>query len=328
MRLYSLQYIAMFVLLSCCTNTPPVARHSAPSQSSEVSIHRDGELHGTFIRSRFPTVREPILIVAGSGPTDRNGNSPLGVAAAPYRMLAEAFEQEGISSLRFDKRGVAASGNALSREEDVNLDTYARDVNAWIDEAKRLSGANCVWVLGHSEGVLIGLLAAQENAQICGLILVSGMGRRAGDVIREQLQANPAAAPLLPDALTALAGLEAGRQVDISAMNPGLLSLFRPSIQPYMISLLAADPVVLLRAYRGPVLVMHGTTDLQTSVQDAQLLASARPGIHLALLEGVNHVLKLAPPDRALNGATYRDAGLALAPRVVEEIERFIRHRR
>ena len=168
------------------------------------------------------------------------------------------------------------------------------------------------------------LLAAQQPRGLCGIILTSAVGRRLGDVMREQLRRNPANAPLLPEALRDLAELEAGRRVPGEGMHPALLQIFRPSIQPFMISALAVDPAALARAYRGPIMVIGGTTDLQTTPEDARRIAAARPGISLRIIEGMNHVLKLAPAEFGANFATYGNPDLPLAPGLVEAIAGFV----
>jgi hypothetical protein len=142
--------------------------------------------------------------------------------------------------------------------------------------------------------------------------------------MRDQLRGNPANAPLIDEALHDLAELEAGRRVPGEGMNPALLQIFRPSIQPFMISLFAVDPPALARAYRGPILLVNGTTDLQTPLADARLLAGARPGIVLRAIEGMNHVLKLAPADFSTNFATYSNPDLPLAPGLVDAVAGFI----
>jgi hypothetical protein len=143
-------------------------------------------------------------------------------------------------------------------------------------------------------------------------------------VLRAQLRGNPANAPLLPEALHDLAELEAGRQVPGQGMNPALLPIFRPSVQPFMISLLAVDPPALARAYRGRILIVNGTNDLQTPLADARLLADARPGIVLRVIEGMNHVLKSAPADFNGNFATYGNPDLPLAPGLIDAVAGFI----
>jgi len=153
---------------------------------------------------------------------------------------------------------------------------------------------------------------------------VSGMGRKMGDVLREQLKANPANAPLLDQALPAIAELEAGRHVDPSGMHPALLQLFAPQVQDFLISVMATDPVEAVRRAKRETLVIQGTTDIQVTEQDARLLNKA-PRTELELIRGMNHVLKEAPADRAGNIATYADPSLPLHPKLVREIEDFVK---
>jgi len=200
----------------------------------------------------------------------------------------------------------------------------ADDVRAWGQEAQKRTSARCAWLIGHSEGSLVALIAAQQPEGVCGLTLVAGAGRKMGDILREQLKANPANAPLLAQALAAISELEAGRRVDVSGMHPALAALFRPSVQGFLIDQMSYDPAALLARYAGPVLVLQGTTDLQISMQDAQRLAGTRPGITMVTLEGVNHILKIAPADPAANFATYGNSALPIAPSLVEAITAFL----
>lgn len=285
-----------------------------------VSLPTDrAPLHGTLLAPS--ETRAAALIVAGSGPTDRDGNSPLGVSASSYRLLAEGLAAHGVATVRTDKRGVAASAFAGGREEDLRFTDYADDARAWAAETARLTGQPCAWLIGHSEGALVALVAAsRDDEAICGLVLLSGAGRPIGAVLREQLAGVPE--PLLGQALAILAELEAGRPV--AEVPPQLAALFRPSVQPYMISWLPLDPAALVAAYDGPVMIGQGTTDIQVGVADAQVLAAARPDATLKLWEGVNHLLKIAPADRVANAATYSNPDLPLAPGVVEDIAGFI----
>ena len=279
-----------------------------------------GELHGTLLspRKNAPVV----LIVPGSGPTDRDGNSPLGVKANMYKLLAEGLAQEGIASVRVDKRGMFGSAGA-GNPNNVSVEAYAGDYRAWIDAIRAETGRKCVWLLGHSEGALMVSAAAEGRKDVCGLILVSGMGRRMGDVIRAQLKANPANAPLLDQAFAALDDLEAGRHPDTSNMNPALLPLFAPQVQDFLISVFATDPVETVRRAQVKTLIVQGTTDLQVTEEDARLLKKVRR-TKLELIGGMNHVLKEAPADRTANLATYTNPDLPLHPRLVREIENFI----
>lgn len=295
-------------------------------RESDVAIgDGPGALHGSLLHAGSPSVREPVLILPGSGPTDRNGNSPAGITAQPYRLLALGLAAQGVTSFRVDKRGVGASAAAGSSESGITIGTFAADARNQARELRSLTGARCVWLLGHSEGSLHALLAAQDNDRICGLILVSPVGRKMGDILREQLIANPANAPVIDEASRIIASLEAGRPVSGDSMDPALLPLFRPAIQPFLISILAVDPPSLLRSFKGPVMVVQGTTDLQTTPDDAERLARARAGVRLEIIDGMNHVLKDAPADRTANIAAYSDPDRPLSATLVPLVFGFIR---
>lgn len=281
-----------------------------------------GELHGTMVNARNS---DPIvLIVPGSGPTDRDGNNPMGMRTDPYKLLAEGLIENRIASVRIDKRGMFGSANA----GDPNITSpqaYVDDIHAWIDaiKAERKSD-ECVFLLGHSEGALMVSLAAAGRKDVCGLILVAGMGRKMGDVLKEQLISNPANAPVLDQALLALAELEAGRHVDVTGMHPALLPLFQPKVQDYLIAMFAIDPVEAVRKSGKRTLIVQGDRDLQVTLADAHLLDAA-PKTRLDVIQGMNHVLKTAPEDRAGNLATYADPSLPLADKLIRRIRKFVK---
>ncbi len=279
-----------------------------------------GALQGTLLS---PDEDAPIvLIVPGSGPTDRDGNNPLGGEPNSYRLLAEALAEEGIATVRVDKRGMFASA-AAGNPNAVTVGAYAEDYRAWIDAIRERTGRKCVWLLGHSEGALMVSVAAEGRKDVCGLILIAGMGRKMGEVIRNQLQANPANAPVLDQAFAAIADLEAGRHPDTSGMHRALLPLFAPQVQDFLISVFAVDPVEAVRRAKVKTLVIQGTTDLQVTEEDARLLNKA-PRTELELIRGMNHVLKKAPDERVANLATYANPDLPLHPKLADEIEEFI----
>jgi uncharacterized protein len=314
------QFPVIAAAVALCASSPVLAREVVELQAPGPK----GPLSGTMTDAgRGAPV---VLIIPGSGPTDRNGNSPMGVTAAPYRMLAEALAERGISTVRVDKRGMFGSKDAGSPNE-VTVSGYAQDIRAWIGAIRRRTGSGCVWVLGHSEGVLMSLAAAAESKEgVCGLVLVAGAGRRLSDVLREQLRAAPPFAPHLEVALPAIARLEAGQRVETAGMDPLLLSLFAPQVQDYLIDNFAHDPADLAGRVTVPMLVLQGLSDLQTTEADARRLAGANARARLVLLPGVNHVLKAAPADdRAANAATYANPTLPLGPGVAEAVAEFVK---
>jgi hypothetical protein len=277
-------------------------------------------LRGTLL---FPpgTARvSAALILGGSGPTDRNGNQPT-AHTDKLKLLAHALFADGIATLRIDKRGVAASGAAAIAEAELRLDHYVADAKAWLGFLRQQDRVGRVFVIGHSEGALIATLAA-PGEHLAGLVLIAGIGSPLGAVLRRQITA-AVLEPMRQKAFDIIAILERGDSVgDIPA---DLAMLFRPSVQPFLISSLRRDPVAALAASMIPALVAQGTTDLQVSLDDARLLAGSRAGISLAIIEGMNHTLKVAPADRAGQMRAYSDPDLPLAPELVPTVTNFIR---
>lgn len=213
------------------------AAQAAPLDSVQTVLQApgpSGDLMGTMLAPTLPNA-PVVLIVPGSGPVDRDGNSP-GMPAATYRLLAEGLADHGIATVRIDKRGMYGSSAAVPDADAVTINDYATNVLAWISVIRSRTGASCVWLLGHSEGGLIALVAQQQATDLCGLILVATAGRPFGAALRDQLQSNPANAPILDQALSAITQLEAGQRVDVTGINPVLLPLFRTSVQGLLIS--------------------------------------------------------------------------------------------
>ena len=297
---------------------------AAPVETQVEAPGPVGPLRGTML-APADGARAVVLILPGSGSTDRDGNSPAGVRAAPYRLLAEGLAERGIATVRIDKRGILGSAGAFADANQVTLADYADDVRSWVGVVRERTGAPCVWLLGHSEGGLVALLAGQQSEHLCGLILVSAAGRPLGTVLREQLQSNPANAPLLGEAMPAIASLEAGRRVDTADMHPALLPLFAAPVQDYLIDHMSYDPAQLAGTLSLPLLVVQGQRDLQVSEVDARRLADSNASARLVLIADANHVLKsVAGDDRAANAATYADPSLPLAGGIVEAIAGFV----
>ncbi|CAN7245606.1 alpha/beta hydrolase [Brevundimonas sp. LjRoot202] len=301
------------ILAAALLSDPVATPVSLPSEPAP--------LHGTFLTPEAP--RAAAVILPGSGPTDRDGDSPqFGIVGGTYRRLSEGLAGQGVATIRVDKRGIGESAAAGPAEADLRFFAYADDARAWAAEAAARAGQPCAWLIGHSEGALVALAAIEGgNDKVCGLVLLSGAGRPARVVIEEQL-GSQLPEPMRAQAFHALAELEAGRLV--ADTPPALAALLRPSVQPYLISWLALDPADLIASWDGPVMIGQGTTDLQTTETDARALATARPDAKLVLWDGVNHLLKLAPADRAANIATYGDPALPLAPGVVDDVAGFI----
>jgi alpha-beta hydrolase superfamily lysophospholipase len=295
----------------------------ASAQQTLTAPGPEGELAGTLVT---PKPDHPlVLIIPGSGITDRDGNNPLAVTAAPYRLLADALQQHGIGTLRIDKRGMFGSKAATADPNAVTIADYVADTASWIESARAQIAIDCVWLLGHSEGAIVALAAAQELDNLCGVILVTAPGRPMGTVLREQLHANPANAPLLEGVDAAIAELEAGRRVDVESLHPLLGRLFAPTVQGFMIDLMAHDPAQLAAATDVPLLIVHGGNDLQIADDDAAALRAGAPDAEYVEIDAMNHVFKEVPADDPFaNRASYADASLPVAPALVEAVAEFV----
>ena len=264
----------------------------------------------------FPVV----LIIPGSGPTDRDGNS----AAMPgknnsLKMLAEGLAEEGIASLRYSKRGAGENADAVIPEADVRFEDFINDAEAWIDLLKSDERFTQVGVVGHSKGALIGLMAAKET-DVDAYVSVAGAGVPTGDLLYEQL-ANQLPPALLEEAEEILNSLRAGDVVD--QISEELYAVFRPEAQDFLMSWMAYDPAEELSEFNAPTLIVQGTTDIQVSEENAEILHEAKSDSELLIVEGMNHVLKEAPEDEVGNIQTYTDPQLPLADGLVDGIVEF-----
>jgi uncharacterized protein len=283
-----------------------------------------GDISGTLTVPDKPKKSPVVLIIAGSGPTDRDGNSSLGIKTNTYKMLAESFAGNGISTLRYDKRAIAKSKAAATSESQLRFETYINDAGGWIDMLNKNKRFSKIIVLGHSEGSLIGIVAAEQST-VSKLISVAGAGSPIDTILRKQLKDNLPGS-LYQESNKILDTLRMGKTV--KKFNPLLSSLYRPSVQPYLISWIKYDPSAEIKKLKIPVLIVQGTTDIQVSVDDARLLSAAKPDAKLLIIDNMNHILKEAEADRQKNIATYTNQELPLKQGLVEELVSFIKNKK
>ena len=297
-------------------------RPSSPPETID-AVPPDASIHSTLLLPKDTSKAMPVvLLISGSGPTDRNGNSRmLPGSNNSLLMLAEGLAMNGIASLRYDKRGVGESAKAMVTEADLRFDTYIDDAVAFCEQLRADKRFSAVVIAGHSEGSLLGMVAA-KRCNASGFISIAGAGRPAADILRTQL------AGKLPPALATqseaiLKDLEAGKITENPP--PELFGIYRASVQPYMISWFRYDPAKSIAALRIPVLIVQGTTDIQVGVDDAKQLAAASPRAKLLIVEGMNHVLKSVSSDKEKQMASYSDPALMLAPDLLVNIVDFVR---
>ena len=260
-----------------------------------------------------------VLIIAGSGPTDRNGNNPYGISANYLKMLADTLAQQGIASLRYDKRGIGASVFKI-KEKNLIFDDYVDDAGLWVTKLRQDKRFSSIVVAGHSEGSLIGILVG-EKQPIDGLISLSGPGDSLQKILLRQIAERQP--QILTKSTEIVDSLERGIMIEVS--NPGLQFLFRSSVQPFLISAFRYDPSVELRKLKMPILLIQGSRDLQVNVSDAKALKNANEKAKLVIIEGMNHILKYSPSNIKANIATYSNPNIPLAKPLIPAITNFVK---
>lgn len=307
------------LLILLLAMTSPFAQSMTLLNQTPVLEVPDGRLHGSLLLPKSDRPLPVALLIAGSGPTDRNGNNPMGHNDSLKR-LAQGLAKQGIASLRYDKRGVGESLALAPDERDLSVETYVADAAAWIEKLQGDPRFSSVILIGHSEGALIASLAAARQP-VAALITLVGSGRPIDDVLREQLQGR------LPPALLAsshylIDELRAGRTHQ--PVPEALEVLFRPSVQPYLISLFRQDPAQAFAQVDAPALIIQGTHDMQVGIEDARALQRSRPDAELALINGMNHVLRIVPAQPQQQLASYNEPDRPIAQALTERIRKFL----
>lgn len=277
---------------------------------------KTGEIFGTLTTSEKFNKIPVALIISGSGPTDRDGNNPM-MKNNSLKMLASELSKNGIATLRYDKRGVAESKAAGKNEIDFRFDDIVNDAKEWIQLLKQDKRFSKIIVIGHSEGSLIGMIA---GATADKFISIAGAGQSADKILKEQLSSQPKEVQDL--SFPMIDSLKDGKTID--NVPPMLNSLFRPTVQPYMISWFKYDPQNEIKKLSIPTLILQGTNDIQVSIEDAQWLSNANPKAELVLINNMNHILRIIEGDREANIATYYKGDLPIANELVKSITTFI----
>lgn len=257
-----------------------------------------------------------VLIIPGSGPTDRNGNNQR-MKNNSLKMLSDGLVANGISTLRIDKRGVGNSVFENLREEDVTIDTLIDDVHRWLNKLSMRMYKN-IYVVGHSEGSLIGMIAAY-NRNVKGFVSIAGAGTSADSIILKQISMLPSAS--LNKVSQYLDTLKRG--YILNNVPKSFYMLFRPSVQPYMISWLNKDPKVEIAKLKIPILILNGDADLQVDTFEARKLYNSSTNADIHILSQTNHVLKKVKNIQE-NQKSYKDPLLPIDSRIVDIVSDFI----
>ncbi|WP_304156835.1 alpha/beta hydrolase [Mesonia mobilis] len=273
-------------------------------------------VEGTLLAPRQETV--PLaIIINGSGPIDRNGNEMM-TKNNSAKKLAEALAKKGIATFRYDKRTLKAQQLNID-EKDMRFDDFIDDAKAVIKRFSELPNYSSLYIIGHSQGSLVGMIAAQEKAD--GFISIAGAGQTIDSLIVEQIGRQMPG--LEESARTAFNELRANGKV--KDYNQGLASLFKRSIQPFMFSWMKYDPQQEIKKLEMPVLIINGDNDLQVNTNEAENLKAARPDAELIIIENMNHIYRIIDKnDDIANQKSYNEPQRPISNEMVEQISNFI----
>ncbi|MFP4443310.1 MAG: alpha/beta hydrolase family protein [Spirochaetia bacterium] len=298
-----------------------IKQPEVPGKEEDVELPVEGgTLKGTLLIPEGNPPFPGVLIIPGSGPTDRNGNSAIAGRNDSLLKLAYGLAEKGYASLRIDKRGVGESVWPGMTEEDLTLDIYVEDTGRWLSFLQNLDQITGTAVAGHSEGALVGAVTVRKS-DTRALVSIAGMGESFGETIKRQLSPYPE--EVRKEAARIINSLEQGKTVSDISESQIIQSLFRPSVQPYMISILKYDPAEVVADIDVPVLIVQGTQDLQVTMAAAEKLAKAGKNAELKVIEDMNHVLKEVE-NLEENQASYSDPSFPLADGLITVISGFL----
>lgn len=275
-------------------------------------------IDGTLLTPNTEKAQPLAIIIAGSGPTDRNGNQPM-MKNNSLRFLAEDLYIKGIATFRYDKRIVKQIKMGTVEEKNIRFDDFIDDAVAALNYFKEDKRFSKIHIIGHSQGSLIGMVSAQEGAD--GFISLAGAGQEIDDVIIDQLSKQ---APGLTDnARTSFDDLRVNGVAN--NYNPGLASIFRKEIQPFIFSWMQFDPKEEIAKLNIPVLIINGDKDLQVQISESELLRDAKPNAEYKIILNMNHIFKEVEGDDLENSKTYNQYDLPVMPELIEIISNFIK---
>lgn len=258
-----------------------------------------------------------VILIAGSGPTDRNGNQ-YGMENNSLKFLSESLANEGNDTFSFDKRIFTQAKNNTIDEEKLRFDDFIKDVKNIISFFKTNYKYKKIIIAGHSEGSLIGMIAAYGNAD--AFISIAGPARPIDQIISEQILNQ---LPNLKNELEiAFEKIKLGEKY--SSNDETIKSILRESVQSYFQSWMKYNPQNEIKKLNIPILLINGTSDLQVSENEAKLLKEAQPKAELKLIEKMNHVLKIVN-NQMENANSYSNPSLPISTELSKTIINFVK---
>lgn len=285
-------------------------------QIEELDISISPLIDGTLVQPQNEENTPLVLLIQGSGPIDRNGNGFM-MKNNGSKVIAKELAENGIASFRFDKR-IFKMDKLKIREEELSFEDFVSDVSDILDYFKKQDKFSKIIIAGHSEGSLIGMLAAPNKAD--AYISLAGAGKSIDLIIVDQLAKQ--SPELSENAKNAFQ--EIREQGKTSNYSPLLQSIFRPSVQPFMRSWMKYEPTEEIGKLEIPILIINGSFDIQVDTTEAELLKEANPKAELVILDKMNHVFRKIEGDNLENTKAYNEPNRPLHPELIPTLVDFI----
>ena len=280
--------------------------------STDIKINR--YVDGTLLVPESIENPPLVIIIAGSGPTDRNGNQSF-MKNDMLKKLAERLTENGVATFRYDKR-VVKQLKTGTFDKNIRFDDFVTDAKSVVTYFK--TSYTSIIIAGHSQGSLVGLLASDAGAD--GFISLAGAGNPIDQIILEQITKT---APFFTeDTKRVLETLKSGQTT--TDFPPALASIFNLDIQPFMINWMQYNPQELIENLEMPALIINGTKDLQVSAAEAQLLKDRKEDAELFIVENMNHLLFEINGDNLVNTKSYNETMHPIIPEVITIMLDFI----
>lgn len=280
-------------------------------------------IDGTLLRPENSNSKTLAIIIAGSGPTNRDGNQTVGKNNS-LKMLAEFLAEQGIASFRYDKRIFKMAKSQTLDESKLRFDDFVKDAADVVNYFKLFNveeyGFENYILIGHSQGALIAQLASLRTA-VDGLILLCGTAKPIDEILISQI--NKQAPFLTEDFKKALDSIKTAGYVN--EFNPLLKTVLRKDVQPFMASWIKHDPKTIAQKIEVPALAVGGTTDIQIPAEDAKELAEKFENGEYAIIENMNHILKTIDDIGLENQKTYMNPNLPLSEGLKTELSKFLK---
>jgi uncharacterized protein len=315
----------LFILIALCACFLSKIQAQPPPQYAEQNLSISipvGKLEGTLVLPNGVENPNLVIIIAGSGPTDRNCNSQAGLKTNAFKMLADSLARLGVASFRYDKRGVGAS-KVTQKQTDVVFEDFVNDVISWVDTLQSLKKFKKITLVGHSEGSLIGSLAAQKSAAVDRMVSLCGMPLAMDSILYVQLKKQePLWVQPLRDIFTKWKN---GEKAD--SIPQMLMSVAHPSLRGFMSSVMKYEPAKEFQKLQKPVLFIGGKNDVQVTPDLFENLAKAKHTAQLIMFEKMTHILKDGTNNPFEVTKLYTQIDLPITEGVAEAIAAFVKEK-